>query len=273
MKTLRILFLTLTLGFLMGGTFASTFISAGSEVSGRWTKSGSPYLINGEAVVPFGKTLEIEPGTVVRFKTGESRDYPDTDMGFLRVEGKLIANGKEGELIHFTREGDEGYWGVIYINGAGSEFSFCNFEYGYYVRGIGHNDNATAVLTAYSCNVSVKNCLFAINGWTALNAKGGATINASNCGILVNKYGAESNTASTINLQKCQLFENETTFYCNGEGIINLSGSGLDIASEEEACVIEKKGVKWSQNFEKAAFKKLKVFTAEELEQLEEATR
>jgi hypothetical protein len=36
-------------------------------------KKGSPYIINGEAIVPSGKTLEIKPGVVVRFKTGESR--------------------------------------------------------------------------------------------------------------------------------------------------------------------------------------------------------
>ena len=48
--------------------FAQTTISDGEEVSGTWNMSGSPYVVEGEAIVPIGATLTIKPGVVVKFK-------------------------------------------------------------------------------------------------------------------------------------------------------------------------------------------------------------
>ena len=59
---------------------SQTSISAGN-VSGTWTKAGSPYKIQGEIKVPKGSTLVLQPGTVVEFQ----------DTFGLRVEGILKA--------------------------------------------------------------------------------------------------------------------------------------------------------------------------------------
>ena len=61
---------------------AQTIIKDKEYVSGKWKKSKSPYIIEGEAKIAEGKTLKIKPGVVVKFRTGDGRDYPDSDVGF-----------------------------------------------------------------------------------------------------------------------------------------------------------------------------------------------
>lgn len=102
-------------------------ISAGN-VSGTWTKAGSPYKIQGEIKVPKGSTLVLQPGTVVEFQ----------DTFGLRVEGVLKAEGKRGDSIYFKpRTGvnmaGRGYtWaGIYYFNNFETDtirFRFCSFE-------------------------------------------------------------------------------------------------------------------------------------------------
>ncbi|MEW6619242.1 MAG: right-handed parallel beta-helix repeat-containing protein, partial [bacterium] len=89
----------------------------GGEVSGRWTKGGSPYVIVDSVYVPSGKTLIIEPGVVVKFHyyiaqwNDEFLDWlipPEIIRRNLTVYGNLIAEGTAQEPIIFTPISDEG---------------------------------------------------------------------------------------------------------------------------------------------------------------------
>ena len=62
---------------------AQTNIPSG-PVSGTWTKSSSPYKIQGNISVPKDSTLTLEPGTVIEFQ----------DNYALKVDGILKAEGK-----------------------------------------------------------------------------------------------------------------------------------------------------------------------------------
>ncbi len=114
---------------------ARTYIRDGENVSGSWRKSKSPYIIKGEAIVPKGKTLTIEPGVEVQLKTGDVRSFDDDefDMGYLRVRGTIKAKGSATRPIKFTRWGSYGNWGAIYlINSKGyNTFKNCIFEHAY----------------------------------------------------------------------------------------------------------------------------------------------
>jgi len=116
----------------------------------------------------------------VQFKTGTNRDYSqgsqkldNFDLGFLRVNGKIVAKGKANSLIKFTREGNEGNWGNIHIktNSKDNLLKYCQFEYSHYVRGVITDDNATGAISFHASTGTVENCLFMTNGWSAINCK------------------------------------------------------------------------------------------------------
>jgi len=216
--------LIIILVFLSINLSAQTFIADKQEVSGTWKLSDSPIIILGEAIVPEGKTLKIEAGVIVKFKTGTERDYridydlnPDFNLGFLRVNGTIKAEGKEDELITFTRNDPYDNWGVVLVKSdtKKSVFKYCKFEYAYHVRYILEDDNATGALSINNCFVTVENCLFANNGWTGINCKKAANPKIINCVIYRNEYGFECNSGAVPDVEKTIIWANNEPFYIN----------------------------------------------------------
>lgn len=205
--------------------FSQTRIKDQQEVSGTWKVSKSPYIIEGEAIVPKGKTLKIKPGVVIMFKTGTERDYSINyvknkvfDLGFLRVNGKIIAEGKPDKLIKFTRVGTSGYWGNVHIRTDVKDnlFKYCLFEAAYFIREVIEGGNATGALSFYNSTGTVKNCLFIDNGWTAINCKESSAPILDHLTIVANKYGIECNSNSSPKISNSILWNTETAFYSNG---------------------------------------------------------
>lgn len=207
---------------MLGQLGAQTILENKQEVSGKWSKKGSPYIIKGEVIIPEGKTLKISAGTVIKFKTGTNREYQESefDLGFLRVKGTLIAKGKVNDMILFTGEGPDDYWGNIFFeNSSGNILEYCKLEKGYYIRGIVADDNGTGVLSFYKSSGMVKNCLIAKNGWTAINCKHGSGPEIINCTITNNEYGLECNTGSNPVVVNTIIWDNNTASYLNGESM------------------------------------------------------
>jgi len=109
-------------------TYSQTYIKNKSNVFGTWSQQESPYIIEGEAIIPKGKTLIIKPGVCVKFKTGNNCDYSKQNkylksffnIGFLRINGTLKALGNKEKPIIFTRNNDKGKWGLIFFDKAGN---------------------------------------------------------------------------------------------------------------------------------------------------------
>lgn len=222
-------FLFFILLFFAGSLAAQTIINDKSYVSGTWKKSGSPYIVEGEAIVPIGKTLKIKPGVVVQFKTGENRDYSESsfDAGFLRVNGTLIAKGKAKKMILFTRKGMLGKWGVIQINDRTNEsvLLYCKVEHSHYIRNIVEGDNATGAISVYKSSPEISNCVLVNNFWVGINCKENSTPLIKNNTIAGNKYGIECNTGSSPKVVNTIIWRNETAFYLNGGSTPKLSYS------------------------------------------------
>jgi len=118
MNTLRIYLKGLVFGFMIvfaTVSFAQTHIPAGN-VSGTWTTSGSPYLIEGEISITSGQTLTIEPGVLVEFQ----------DHYKLNVQGQLLALGTENDSICFTIDDTTGFQNLSIPDGGwhGIRFGF-----------------------------------------------------------------------------------------------------------------------------------------------------
>ncbi len=223
---------------------AETIIADKQQVSGTWNTKGSPYIIQGEAIVPEGKTLTIKPGVEVKFKTSENEEFEfgeeSFDAGFLRVNGKIVAKGKEGKPIVFTRLGGYGNWGAVVVNtkDAGSEFIWCRFSYGHYIRNVIEDDNATGMLTFIKSTGKVSHCTF-YSGWAGINCKQASNPAIDHCTIVGNEYGLECNTESNPTITSCIIWGNSTTFWLNGGKSIPMSytfftGGGMDDEADLE---------------------------------------
>ncbi len=109
-----------------------TIVEAG-DVSGVWTKAGSPYRVQGEITIPDGETLIIEPGATVQF----------VEPAPLNVLGQILAIGSVDDHILF-RVADtlgfhddlaiEGVWGGIEFPSTpstndSSKLSYCDIEF------------------------------------------------------------------------------------------------------------------------------------------------
>ena len=143
-KIIAVLIFAITISSIVS---AQTIINDNQKVYGTWTKSGSPYIIKGEAIVPVGKTLNIDAGVTVKFYTGE-----EEDCGMLRINGQLDANGSKNNMIIFTRDGYSGNWGIIlFENSNNSTMKYSKIEYGNSISNITttciESKNAVAVLT------------------------------------------------------------------------------------------------------------------------------
>ena len=213
--------------------FAQTTINDGEKISGTWNKSGSPYIVEGEAIVPRGKTLTIKAGVVVKFKTGNDRDYridgdlnPYFNVGFLRVKGTLVAKGKKKKPILFTHDSKYGNWGNIFFeNSKANHLKYCKFEYGFYIRMITEDDNGTGVTSFYNSSGIVENCIYENNGWAAINCKKNSNPLVKNNTIIDNKYGLECNSRSVPEIINTIFWNNETCFYLNGSSRPKISYS------------------------------------------------
>jgi len=91
----------------------------------RTLKSDVPYLIEGLVFVNEGQELTIEPGTIVRFKSGQA---DKASALIVSRGGKIFAEGTSEKPIIFTAQADDlngsvplyaqGLWGGFNCTGA-----------------------------------------------------------------------------------------------------------------------------------------------------------
>jgi hypothetical protein len=133
MKNIRILILLVSGLFLLAGCRKSDYVTpSGPEVvrdngngtgTVTWT-SDKNYLLEGLVFVNDGQVLTIEPGTVIRFKTGQGSA---SSALIVARGGRIHAEGTESEPIIMTAENDDlegsvpvdatGLWGGLIILG------------------------------------------------------------------------------------------------------------------------------------------------------------
>jgi len=111
--------------FLLSNIVFSQTIISGGAVSGTWTASGSPYLVQGAIMVADASTLTIEPGVYVEFQGSYK---------FL-VLGQVLAQGTLTDSISFyPSDTITGWLGIRFDNtnysNDTSRFDYCNFQHG-----------------------------------------------------------------------------------------------------------------------------------------------
>jgi parallel beta-helix repeat protein len=239
---------------------AQTVIKDKQEIYGNWSKANSPYIINGEAIVPSSKVLIIEAGTIIKLKTGKVKSYQiydsqlkknimntNFDVGFIRVNGKIVAKGTSGERIIFTKSDNNEYSGLIVVNGTEkSEFINCDFEYLGRIASLTYNSNSpvnprgvriapfNSGLFIINSSTEIKNCKF-------IECPNG--IESVNSNVMVEKSSFENNETaisisnSTVEINSNRFFKNSYAIICYGlkpkiiENYIFNNKTGISINS------------------------------------------
>ncbi len=164
---------------------ADTIVNGG-VVSGSWTASGSPYLIQGDISIPVGSSLSIGPGVTVRF----DGTYK------LEVGGNLVCTGTADSLIRFTAQDTTAGWQSIRFSNTGgginqpSSFHYTNFSYGRAIHGATGADPLNfggAVWADNAGTLTFGNCTFlrckSIQDGSAIYAKNNTNIIMRDCSL------------------------------------------------------------------------------------------
>ena len=160
--------------------FSQTIIPEGT-VSGTWTLSNSPYLINGNVNIPDDSTLTIDPGITIEFQGHYA----------LNVQGMLLAEGTETDTIIFTvndttgfndHNSTQGGWNGINIidpdtTNDSTKIKYCKFEFAKAVGDVWFLNAGGALTILNFDKVHISNSLFqnnSVGGDTTEVPAGGA---------------------------------------------------------------------------------------------------
>jgi cysteine-rich repeat protein len=134
---------------------ADTIIAGGTVINKTWNPAGSPYIIQGDIVVPAGAFLNIEAGTVVKFASTDAQASGlSTTRVELTVNGALNVTGTAVDPVIFEAQSGSspGTWyGLIISTGAtGANISHAEIHHAY--RAI-YSQATSTVLTVSDTSV------------------------------------------------------------------------------------------------------------------------
>jgi Right handed beta helix region len=171
---------------------AQTIVAAGSQVEGRWTRDKSPYRLLGAVTVPEGFTLRIEKGVEVQFQTWEgSSRVEESQAGWLRIQGRLLAEGTERERIVFTRSGTEGCWGVLLLDSLshGNVLEHCVVQFAGQMEGIRGEYQVYGGVGAFKSDVVIRHCIITSNKAYGITCALGSNVVIENT-LIAGNFGA-----------------------------------------------------------------------------------
>jgi parallel beta-helix repeat protein len=208
MKKYLLLLLALIALYQTGN--GQTTIADNETVSGNWTLDNSPYLLEGRAIIPENETLVIEPGVEVRLKSSAGSsisvfEYTSGNVGVLRVQGSLIANGTEALPILFTRN-TTGFWGAILIDenaNSNSSMEHCIIEYARETRNVSGITSVVSFnggLNVFRSSMNIANNQFRNNNTNGLSIReAGTSFDFSNNSFFENGSNGVTIVESTVN--------------------------------------------------------------------------
>jgi hypothetical protein len=221
----RYLFIVISILLVYGTGYAETYVPAG-PVSGTWTLTGSPYLVEGEIRIRLGTVLTIEPGVEVIFQG---------PFKFI-IRGQLWAVGTEADSITFTAvDASIGWHGFRFYDLSAqpdsSKLMHCKISNGRSANQnwAGNDKHGGAIYCSNSDKLLISHCLiwnnrtgdvWGADGWSG-NPGGPGESATSGQG------GAIYCIASELQITSSVFHHNRTGNAAGGEGGDAWNGSGI----------------------------------------------
>ena len=191
-------------------TYEVVLVTAGPISGTVYSPSNLPppissYLVDpswGSAYVPEGKSLSIEPGAILKFKSG-----------WLEVRGTLRAIGDEGNEIIFTSYRDDEFGGDT--NGDGPSQGQPRDWAGIKFRDTSTGSELRNVVIRYGGGASP---------YGSLTVIGTDDLTVERCMITRSKYGVYCDGASPV-IRGCLITGNEVGIYCRNGALPLIGGS------------------------------------------------
>ena len=173
--------------------------------------------VDGVVHVRKAATLTIAPGTRVVFAR-KSFPPPDVHEGFIapgiRVEGRIVAVGTDGDPVLFTSEGppSPGSWDkLLFTFSEGNRFEHCGFE------------GARYAFHSHFSGISIRRCVFREN-------EEGVRLGTSR--VLIEDSVFTRNLVRGINFRECRNDIRRNLVYENGDGIFLHSKTAGSVIRE-----------------------------------------
>jgi len=185
-------FVLLISGFLLAITysFSQTHIPGGN-VSGTWTKSNNPYIIDGHITIQSPDLLIIEPGVTLSFSS--------VDYG-LTIEGRILAIGTYHDSIKFTSSTI--YWRRLkFLNTTSNGQDSSKLVYCIIEKGDTYDDIVSSAGGGIYCNNSsdlfINHCLIKNNYTSLPDCSGGGIFLRDSNPLIINSKITDNSTHSS----------------------------------------------------------------------------
>ncbi len=223
---------------------ADILISGGNITDSSWSPSGGVYVVSGNANILQGSTLNVEPGTIIKFTSG----------GSLSVYGSLVAHGTDADKIHFTSWADDSLGGDT--NGDGPTDGSIQKWSGLYFapESIGDMENTVVQygnlrgIWQQGGTLSISNSMIGNNAFLGLSVENGTTT-ISHSRISDNgQYGLNVVGQTKLTLDTDTFSGNaRTAFIEAGVDFIHVGNTSSDLSNRGfEISGTPKDGVHWN---------------------------
>jgi len=182
---------------------ADTTVPGGNVINQTWTTAGSPYIVQGDIIVPSGAFLRIEAGVVVQLESSDAMGTGlDTNRVELTVNGTLDVAGTETAPVQFEAHSGQskGTWYGIVVTDSATTASIDHAVIEHAVHGVASLADGTVLsMSDVLVQTTSSSCIYVTKGHATLDG-----VTATDC----SSSAIEISGTGRADLTRCLIVDN-----------------------------------------------------------------